>query len=255
MAGNQAALSTFLAASSELAGPDAGAIGLIDGVRANTFPGVAADWVAVRSMHAVASDFAIRALSPYERSRASAVLAIAAARLVDNLNGGQPVRQDDFFGPGGHSAGDEFVESVLVNASRDPEHAKLPHYGALIANVACSDRTLPAHAILIARLAAELSYRQFILIAMIGNREKFRLRNSDFTEERRVGFGTVAVLHELADLERRGLALQQGGAISNPRDLVPSGLTPVGLGEVILKRLNLNRVDNSAVLEMAGLLE
>jgi hypothetical protein len=250
----EAGLSVYLAAGIELAGPDAASVGLFTGVRAPSFPGIASDWAAVRSLQAAAVEFASRALSGRERARSAAVVAISTARLADNLRGGQAVRQDDFFSPKGRGAGDEFAESILTAAARDPEEAKLPHYGALFANVACHSRTEPAHALLLAKLAAEISYRQFVLLALIGNRQRFKLRTTDYVDATRLAVGTVAALHELADLERRGLLLQAGGAIGNPRDLIPNGLTPVGLGEMLVKRLGLNRIDGEVLAEVASLL-
>lgn len=252
--GAEASLAAFLAAGAELAGSDAAAAGLITGVKAPPFPGVAADWIAVRALRAAAAELAARALSSRERARSAATVVIATARLCDNLSAGQPVRQDGFFGPGLRSTGDMFAEAVLTQVSRDPEEEKLPHAGALFANVACQSRTAAAQSLLLARLTAELSYRQLVLLAVLAHRDRFPLRTTDYVDATRLAIGTVGTLHELADLERRGLVLQTGGAVGNPRDLIPAGMTPVGLGEVLVKRLNLNRVPGDAVAEVAALL-
>lgn len=253
-AGTEAAIAAFLGAGRALAGKDAGMLGLITGEAMPPFPGVATDWLAVRALQGAAAELAARVLSPGERERAAAVVAIALARLCDNLSAGRPVRRDGFFGSPPRSAGDEFAEAVLAAAARDPEERKLPHLGAMAANIACHPATDRALALILARLAAELSYRQLVLLAVLAYRERFALRASDYVDATRLPIGTVAALHDLAELERRGLVLQGGGAVGNPRDLIPARMAPVGLGEVLVKRLDLNRVDGDEIAAVAALL-
>jgi hypothetical protein len=213
-------------------------------------------WLVLAMLQRGALEFSSRALSVRERERASAVLAFAARRLESNVQGGQSVREDGFFAPdaGLRSAADEVTEGILFIAAREHEESKLPYLGTLLANIACHGGTDRTQSALLTRLAGDLSYRQFGLLAVFAYGDRFGLRSSDYTTERRISFATVAVLQEVNELERRSLLLQTNGAVLGIRDLIPSGLVPVGVGEALIKRLGLNRMAGEELEPIAALL-
>jgi hypothetical protein len=253
---HDARIRAFLEAAGELAGEARTANRILLGSGVEELGGSSADWPALRMLHNAATEFSNRTLSLRQRQRASAAIAFAIKRLQTNIRAGQPVRQDGFFEaePGLRAAAEEFAEGLLNAAVADHEEAKLPHYGALMANVACHDGMDRTMAQLLARLTAELSYRQLVLLAIFSVADRLELRATDYQEERRVPSETVLTLHETADLERKCLLLQTNGHVMNMRDLVPAALTPAGIGQVLFKRLNLNHVPSATIEAVAATL-
>jgi hypothetical protein len=246
----------FLDLAGELAGSARGASRLLIGDDAEAFNGGADDWAALRAFHTAATEFASRALTHRQRQRAAAVLAFAVARLQTNLHGGQRVRCDAFVhaAPGVRAAADEFAEAVLAAVVTEHEEAKLPHFGALLANVLCHDETDRTLAMLLVRLTGTLSWRQLVLLALFSVGERLGVRATDYHADRRVPGPTVTALHESLDLERQGLLLQTNGVVANIRDLIPVGLVPMGVGQSLVKRLALNQIPGEAVEAVAELL-
>jgi len=246
----------LLDAAGALAVEAEAARGLLLGDGDAPFAGGSADRAAVVMLRVAAAEFANRALTHRQRRRAAAVLTFAADRLQANLRGSLPVRRDDFFkaAPGDRAAAEEFAEALITAAVADPEEAKLPHYGALLANVACHDGTDRALAMLLARWGGALSWRQLQLLALFASGERFPLRAADYHSERRVPGSTVTALSEVLELERQGLLLQTNGVVADLRDLIPAGLAPMGVGQSLVKRLGLNRVPADALEALAALL-
>ena len=251
-----ARMRALLDAAGALAGEAEAARGLLLGDGDAPFAGGSADRAAVVMLRVAAAEFANRALTYRQRRRAAAVLTFAADRLQANLRGCLPVRRDDFFkaAPGDRAAAEEFAEALVTAAVADSEEAKLPHYGALLANVACHDGMDRALAMLLARWGGALSWRQLLLLALFASGERFLLRTADYHSERRVPGSTVTALSEVLELERQGLLLQTNGVVADIRDLIPAGLAPMGVGQSLVKRLGLNRVPADALEALAALL-
>lgn len=213
-------------------------------------------WPAVGMFLRGAEEFAARNLTARERERAGAVVAHAVRRFDENLRGGLTVRGDRWFvsEQGLRSPADQVMEAILAGATGEYEEEKLPYFGTLVANVVCHEKTDRSQALLMIRVARELSYRQYGLLAMFAYQDRFGLRATDYAGERRISFGTVAVLQEIGDLERRSLLLQTNGTVLGIRDLIPAGLAPVGLGDALVKRMGLNRISSDELEELAAFL-
>jgi hypothetical protein len=116
----------------------------------------------------MASEIRHRILGPREEKRVGATLAFAADRIRERLEAGDEVRTDGFFdaGDGGRSSGDEVAEGVLIIAQREAQERKLKFLGNLLANVAFDPTIDRDHANVLMRLAEDLSYRQFLVLAV-----------------------------------------------------------------------------------------
>src|SRR5688500_16833777 len=109
-----------------------------------------------------------------ERARAGAVLASAVEHGVALSRGGRPVRTDGFFTArtGGRSAADTVTEAVVAAARCSHDERRVRHLGYLLAEVASSpdlDAALVDRAL---TLAAGLTWRQLVLLAGVGRRDR-----------------------------------------------------------------------------------
>lgn len=152
---------------SELAGAVAGsAIGLVGGP-AGAVGGAAAGVLVVRALKRVGYEIHERVLAPRQRLRTGAAYAYAADEVNARLMNGELPRDDGFF-EGERPSGEELLEGVLLQASDAYEEQKLPHLGRLYASFVFDDIP-PAYAHYLLRLSERLTYRQFVLLAVIGS--------------------------------------------------------------------------------------
>jgi hypothetical protein len=122
---------------------------------------------------AVVDDVTARTLSQREQHRVKTAIWFAANRIRDRWAAGEDLRDDDFFSPDYDSPGlfRELAEGVLVTAQREHEERKIRHLGYLIANLAFEpdvDRTSANWAL---RTARELSWTQYVLVALLVDEE------------------------------------------------------------------------------------
>jgi hypothetical protein len=123
----------------------------------------------------VTEEFMTRKMSRRERFRVGTVLNAARSRYGARYTRGDDLREDDFVA-GDPSFFDESVEGALIAAQRQHEEKKLGHIGCLIANLpfeATIDRVTANWCI---RIAEELSWNQYILLALNGEDESAALR-------------------------------------------------------------------------------
>ncbi|MDP9430647.1 MAG: hypothetical protein M3Q47_18110, partial [Actinomycetota bacterium] len=121
-----------------------------------------------------AADEAAGIVVPRERARAGAVLAFAVEHGVALARGGRPVRTGGFFTPraGGRSAADTVTEAVVAAARSSHDERRVRHLGYLLAEVASSPDLDPALVDRALILAAGLTWRQLVLLAGVGRRDR-----------------------------------------------------------------------------------
>jgi hypothetical protein len=142
----------------------------------------------------------------WERARAGAVLAFAAELSVTRAHQGRSVRTDGFFSvsTAARSAAERLVEDVVQAARRTTEERRVRHLGYLVAEVAVSpdiDVALAARAL---QLAESCSWRQLVLLAAVGRRDRAPLPMGSLEDEPR-GWRAWGAREDVADLRRAGL--------------------------------------------------
>jgi hypothetical protein len=144
--------------------------------------------------------------STWERARAGAALAFAAELAVTRAHQGRPVRTDGFFSVrvAPRSDGERLVEAALQAARRTTEDRRVRHLGYLVAEVAVSpdiDAPLADRGL---RLAERCSWRQLVLLAAVGRRDRAPLPLHPLDDDPRP-WRTWGAREDVTELQHAGL--------------------------------------------------
>ena len=193
-----------------------------------------------------------------ERVRAGAALAFAVEHAVTLQRAGRAMRTDGFFGAraGGRPGADEVTEAVVLAARRSTDERRVRHLGYLLAEIAVSpdiDADVAGRAL---RLAENLSWRQFALLAAVGRRDRVPLPISPLDDEPR-GWAAWGAREDVADLQRAGLldpppAQPRPGGSALPR-LRMADLRLTRRGVLVHRLLVLEVLRDDAVATALGL--
>ncbi|MEU2350790.1 hypothetical protein [Modestobacter sp. NPDC049651] len=198
----------------------------------------------------------------WERARAGAALAFAAELAVTRNHQGRTVRTDGFFGvtSGTRSAAERLVESAVLAARATPEERRVRHLGYLVAEVAVSpdiDVHLAERAL---QLAGSCSWRQLVLLAAVGRRDRAPLPLGPLDDDPRP-WRAWGAREDVADLQRAGLLdpppapPQRPGGTARPR-LRPADLRLTRRGVLVHRLLALDFVrDEDVAAALADLAE
>src|SRR5450755_753023 len=179
------------------------------------------------------TDFLARALSHRERDRGERLTEMGRDAYLRNVSDGAIRRQDGFFvrDPSGRSAADEAIEAVLIVAKSSYEERKLPYLAHLLGRVPFDVALTAPVANRVIRMAEELSWTQYVLLAAIR-------QESPTLPDVQIGshsdWESWSVHGQLAELRERGLIgskmLKTGwGGVAYP---------DVGLRRVALDKAN-----------------
>ncbi|MGY2081335.1 hypothetical protein [Modestobacter sp. SYSU DS0657] len=187
----------------------------------------------------------------WERARAGAALAFAAELAVTRGQQGRHVRRDGFFAAtvATRSAAERLAESVLQSARRTPEERQVRHLGYLLAETAVSPDIDPGLATRALQLADSCSWRQLVLLAAVGRRDRAPLPMGSLEDEPRA-WTAWGAREDLADLQRAGLldpppVVARPGAV-RPR-LRPADLRLTRRGVLVHRLLALDFVRDDDV--------
>ncbi|MGY1683178.1 hypothetical protein [Geodermatophilus sp. SYSU D01176] len=199
-----------------------------------------------------AADEAAAVAVPRERARAGAVLAFAVEHGVTLAHGGRPVRADGFFTPrsGSRSAADTVTEAVVAAARCSHDERRVRHLGYLLAEVAASPDLDAAVVDRGLTLAAGLTWRQLVLLAGVGRRDRAPLPMTPLADDPR-GWAAWGAREDVADLQRTGLldpppAQPRPGGAALPR-LRPADLRLTRRGVLVHRLLALGFVRDDDV--------
>ena len=209
----------------------------------------------------VGAEIADRVLSPHEQARVGGVLALSAEMLKSELDRGRTLRDDEFFDtpPDGRADAEEILEGVLRKAQTEHEERKLPYLARLWSN-ACLDETLgPATLNYLVKMVEQLTYRQFLIIAMVGAMAKadhaniFQLRVRNYEEANLNMLGeTAIVLSEVMAL--RNLNCVNVIAPMGPIQIVPSEMRLANHGATLYNAMELHRIHEDDCQQVIQLL-
>ncbi|MPQ99001.1 hypothetical protein GB931_13930 [Modestobacter sp. I12A-02628] len=196
---------------------------------------------------------AAAALTPtWERARAGAALAFAVELAATREHQGRRVRTDGFLTAGGttRSPAEQLVEAVLRAARDAPEERRVRHLGYLFAEVAVSPDLDVELAGRVLRTAGRCGWRQLVLLAAVGRRERTPLPLTPLPSDAGAwtawGAGT-----DLAELRAAGLldpppATPRPGGAAQPR-LRPADLRLTRAGVLVHRLLALDFVRDDEV--------
>ena len=195
-----------------------------------------------------------RLLGPRERVRLGGVLALAAARIHQRVEGGEMVRQDGFFerSDDGRTDGEEVVENLLMKAQREPEERKLPYMSKLLANIAfdVSIGSELAHQLI--KVAEQLTYRQLCLLKVGAVRNQLALRAGDYRGQKTFPKELYQILYECHDLYQRGLVNFGGDVAFGPTDIKPGAMTLQGLGADLFNVMGLGEIPEADLVPIVA---
>lgn len=124
---------------------------------------------------AVLKEFGARSLSRREQARVGGVACIAIERISARLLSGYAPRSDGFLEANSRAASpaEELFEAVLIKARDEYESRKLKYLGLFFGNLAFTESVAPTTAHLLLRHAQRLTYRQFVLLSLVGKESIF----------------------------------------------------------------------------------
>jgi hypothetical protein len=249
----------LIESASEYIGPAAGAgLGMFLAGPAGAILGQLGGTAIQQVFARVGADLSDRFLSHREQVKLGATLVYAIARLKANMDAGLPSWGDyDISKNGERPKAEEILEGVLLKAKTTYEEKKLPYLGNFYGN-APYHGFAPAYdmpgvgyvcpaseAPMFLRQADELSYRQYVCLAMVGQRAAFPLPDHDYRGPRGMSFQLVGILYEIFDLiAREHLTMmmpnsQNFEAILENRGVVPSRLRLTNTGSILYGLLGL----------------
>jgi len=110
-----------------------------------------------------------------EKRRVLTVLESASVQIQKNTESGRLLRSDGFLAleTPDHSAAEEICEAVIRKAQGEYEEKKVKYQGILLGNLPFTSEVDRAQANLLVRLAFELSYRQYCLLSLFNQLDKY----------------------------------------------------------------------------------
>lgn len=234
--------------------------GAIAGVAMGGPAGGLAGAIAGTGLVHILKDVAHRALSHRERQRVGALYLHALNAMNIIRDAGGTVRQDDFWVSSGPytSPGQQVIEGVLMAAQREPQERKLEFMGTLLARVAYEPEITADTAAYLIRTAEELTWQQYVLLALIGRLDEFEVEGIE-TNTHAPEFAAWAAHKQLAELGDFGRALIIGGREETSLGLqkYATELSSYKLGwgaDLLYQSMWLDRIPRRDILEVLGLL-
>jgi hypothetical protein len=138
----------------------------------------------------------------------------------DETDQGHERRKDGFFDDDGELRSDaaELLEGILRQAAASHEERKVPYLAHIFAGVAFEPTVSADDAQFLVRVAGELTYRQFVLLAVLAHRADHlhALMNAWAARQEGTALPDPAILAEIDDAASRRLI----GAAANDDDYV-----------------------------------
>ena len=146
---------------------------------------------------------AARLTTQSEQERVGSCLLIAYDLIAQRLSGGEPLREPSFFKRRERKAqqdlrseAEELLEGTFLAARDAYEERKVELLGRFYANAAFADGIDASHLNHILSLAKLLTYRQLVIIGILGTLDRSTVRSSDFRVAGSLPSATIGVLFE-----------------------------------------------------------
>lgn len=187
-----------------------------------------------------------RLLSKTENRRISTVYSEAISKVIKNYSEGKPLRNADFFEASNdaRSSAEEILEGTILAAQRENEEKKLPYMANLYANIVFDESVSRPMANQLIRLAMEITYRQFVILSIIG-KSTYNILDTKLKDTPFRGFDNfndMSIAAEIYDLYRRSILISSE-AILDAGSFTPSLLVMNGMGELLYNLMELKTME------------
>jgi len=156
----------------------------------------------------------------------------------------------------GRSDAEELLEGTLLSASRAYEERKIPLLGRMYASLALTSGITTGYAHFLLKLADRLTYRQLVMIAIIGGANRERLAALDALSANRLTVAIFGLTQELDELDAVGCLGIEGGRygvaslaeVGDPHSFLGVPLTEIALrdnGHMLFELMELRNVPDS----------
>lgn len=252
---------SLLTVGSDVSGAAAGAAaGLLIGGPAGALAGAAIGPAAAEGLRWAVAEVGERLLGRRGRERALSAALYAGQRLEELRDQGADLRSDGFFDREGGdlSSSDEIAEGVLLAAQSSFEERKVRHIGYLYANTAIDDGIDRHLAGMALKRAEELTWRQYLLLSMVGASEEVILPQGELSDDPG-SWSAWGALRELRDLFDSGYVNAGKGKTERLGLTFPgqrlSDLQLSTQGQLLHHLLSLDLIPRDEVLEVRDLLD
>lgn len=176
--------------------------------------------IAAPAISSTMVDFASRALSKWQSSRLKIGCNLIAQKINEYLLLGKTIRTDgDMSAIKGEQA-QQVLEGILQNIADEYEKKKLEAHANFFTNLCFDERILFEQALYLTRVIKQLSYRQFILIAISHNSSlkaggwQFKFKNSQNSVLKNYAdlFGEIQSLEQMKIIEDTSQGFALGGS-------------------------------------------
>ncbi len=228
---------------------------------AGLYEGAAVGTGVAHMLKSAAQLFLTRSMAKREQERVGLVYGLAALAIKERLEKGEQLRTDDFLERNltDRSESDEIAEAVLIAAQREHEERKLPYIAKLLAFVAFESEIDQGMANYLVKLASALTYRQYCLLEIVNNCERYKLRPPGLLNlsQRENASQVFAVLAECFELYRLGLVkfTAQFGLITKVEDMGLQAMAlDVPMGSYLHLGMQLHEIAAEDVAKVAKLI-
>lgn len=206
--------------------------------------GALAGTLAEKTIERIGKEISLRMLSKSEERKVGTVFSEAVRILDKRIKEGASLRNDEFFHEtDGRCTAEEILEGTLFAAQREHEERKLKYYARLYAGIALCPDISRSMANQIIKLAEQLTYRQIIILHIIGI---FQTVSANIPNPMRKGAyssvsGTenVAISGEIFELYRMSILYSKSVAFDSA-GIDPSALSVGGYGAHIYNLMQLS---------------
>jgi hypothetical protein len=185
-----------------------------------------------------------------ERERVGSCLVLAHELIAERLNAGQPLRDPGFFRRRERKAqqelrseAEELLEGTFLAARDAYEERKVEMLARFYANAAFERNLDASHLNHVLNLAKLLTYRQLVIIGIIGSHDLSRVRASDFRGSTSLPAVTIGVLYEVYQMVGLDLIVSKNSSyMMGVGDINPSLLQLQGNGVHLFNLLRPEKV-------------
>ncbi|WP_156376740.1 hypothetical protein [Yonghaparkia sp. Root332] len=249
--GQNSAVVQLVAAGSGATGVAAGALlGFLVGGPEGAALGGGSGALLQEGIKGAVGHIAVRLSTDMERERVGTCLILAHRLIAERLNAGTPLREPGFFSRRERRAqrqlrseAEELLEGTFLAARDAYEERKVELLARFYANAAFATNLDPSHLNHILNLAKLLTYRQLVIVGILGSQELSRVRSLDFRGSESLPAATVGVLFELYQMVGLDLIVSADSSyIMGVADINPSLLRLQGNGVHLFQLLRPDEV-------------
>lgn len=189
-----------------------------------------------------ANDIKERSMSKSEQRKVEKVFNSSFSKINEKIEQGQNLRSDDFYKAfeNDRSAAEELLEGTIFAAQRENEEKKLKYTSNLYANINFDENISRSTANQLVKLSSNISYRQLIILSVIG-RSSSKLIDLQFRNEEFKGFSRsedFSIAVDVFELYRMSL-INSSKVILDANSFNPSMLILSGVGELLYNNMEL----------------